>query len=176
MNKLSKKQVLAVSAMTVITTGVLGVGGIFGLSKVKAADDTSDYPLIIQNLVEAFGLNAEDVEAVFEETRDERQGAYLDQYVEDGTITEEQKTLILEKHDEMRAAMDDINNQSLTAEERRDALQSHHDEMETWAEENGIPTEVLRPGRGGMGGFGEGMGDGDMMRGGQGGRGGMMGF
>lgn len=168
MNKLTKKQMLALGAVSVISTGIIGAGGLLGITKVAAQDSTGDYPLIIQNLVDRFGLNADDVETVFEETRDQRQSEYLNQYVEDGTITEDQKTQILAKHEEHRAAMDEINDQSLTVEERRAALQALHDEMESWAEENGIPTEVLRPGRGGMGGFGEGR---EEMRGG-GGRGG----
>lgn len=145
----------------VAAAGILGVGGLLGTSYVLA-EDTSDYPLIVQNIADKFGLNPDDVELVFEDTKDERRSNHLDHLVEDGKITEEQKTLILEKEKEMEAKREEIMNSEMTVDERTEAMQNLRDEMKAWAEENGIDLPMMgRMGdMGGRGVFGGGKGEG----------------
>jgi len=141
-SKGSAKKALIVS---VLAAGIL----VAGVTAVKADEDTSGYPPIVQRLVEKFGLNEADVKAVFDEERSARQAEMqarheerLNQAVSDGKITEEQKQAILAK-------------------------QGEREEMKAWAESEGIDWEVLQELMGGpgfkggpRGGFGPGPRDG----------------
>ena len=102
---------------------------------------------MISKLAQAFGKSEDEVRDVFDEVKADHQAemqsefeARLDEAVSDGEITEEQKQLILEKHEELMAEKQDQweNFKDLSPEERREAIQSHHEELETWAEENSI--------------------------------------
>jgi len=132
-----KKKLILFSSIAIITLGIIG------FSAVKAQESLEDYPLIIQNLVERFGLNADEVEEVFEDTRTQRHSERLDEYTEDGTITEEQKNLILDKMEETREKLDAIHSEEMTTDERHEAMQNLHEELSNWAEENNIPEEVM---------------------------------
>ncbi len=112
-----------------------------------------EYPDIIKNLAAKFKADPAEVEQVFEDTHDQMISSRLDKAVADGRITAEQKTLILNKMDEVQAKMDEINNQEMTATERRDALENLHDELRDWADENDIPLMFLMGNGRGIGGM-----------------------
>ena len=95
---------------------------------------------------------------VFEEVREERKDARLDRLVEDGTLTEEQRSLLEAKMDEVHEEIEALKSEELTTEERRAEMRSIRDEMRAWAEENGITLPELHRGR-----FGKGHGRGMMM-------------
>ena len=125
---------------TFLLTGALAAGAL-GFTRVSAQE--TDYPPIIDKLVERFGLNPDEVQDVFDEVRAEHHTQMLanfeerlNQAVTDGKITEEQKLAILDKNEEMKAKMDEW--KSLTPEERHTKMQAYHEELKTWAEENGI--------------------------------------
>lgn len=116
---------------------------------------------LLDRMIEKFGLNKSEVDQVVTDYRAERrsqmQAQYeerLNQAVTDGKITKEQKELILEKHSQLQSQWD-------TESQQR---QQHHEEMQTWAEQNGIDLSYLGfgmgMGRGSRGGImkGEGMG------------------
>jgi polyhydroxyalkanoate synthesis regulator phasin len=92
----------------------------------------------IEKLAERFNLNVEEVEEFFEENRPEFKGSEmrLDNLVEKGNITEEQKQSILDKQEEMRSAMEEL--KDLPIEERHEKMQALQEEMKQWAEDNGI--------------------------------------
>jgi len=88
-------------------------------------------------------LNKDEVKAVFDENRAERQGKMEERFedninkaVESGKITEAQKSAILTKHEETQAKRDEL--KDLPQEERRAAMQKSHEEMIKWAKDNGI--------------------------------------
>jgi hypothetical protein len=147
------KKALAV----LVVVSVIALGGLL-VTKVTLAQDGNGYPLIIQRLVERFGLNADEVQEVFEEVQGERHqemGARfeekLDEMVAAGTLTEEQKNAILAKKAEMQADCEGM--RDLTPEERQTKMEEHRAEMEAWAEENGIDLALIGPlGRGPRGG------------------------
>lgn len=146
--------------LTVITvTGAIAVGGIFLASSVFAADTVGS--TFAERLAAKLGLTTEAVQTALDETRDEVRTDRLDNAVEDGTITEEQKALILEKQTEIESKIEEINNKELTSEERRTEMKSLMDEVKTWTEENDIPAGLVNGGgmmgKGGHGGMGEGM-------------------
>ena len=139
--------------LALVGTTLVGVGA---ASRVRA-QDARYYPPIISTLAEKFGLSEDEVKDAFDEIRAEnqvemqtRQEERLGEAVSDGVITEEQKQLILDKQEEMRAQ---------NQERRRE----HQAEMEAWASEHGIDLaamhEYMGGGRRGMGeNLGEGMG------------------
>ena len=129
---------------------------IFGTSLVRAQDsDTTRGPaLLIQNLTSRFGLNQDEVQEVFDTTREQervqrqaQQQANLEtrlsEAVSAGELTEEQKQLILSKHQEMGNQNKDDSWFDLSPEERRAQADSKRSELESWANENGIDTQYL---------------------------------
>lgn len=158
--KNSKTAIYAAAGVSALA--LVGVLGTLGVSQVLAQSEDGEYPLIIQNLAEKFGVNESEVQAVFEDTREEHRDARLDAAVEDGTITEAQKAAITEMQDKMHTQIEAIRaNDDLSDTEKREQMRAIHDEFRDWAEANGIELEDLRPegmgqGRGGRMGGGEG--------------------
>lgn len=140
------------------TIALIAVGGLlYGAGNASAyfGWKNGEYHPIVQELVENFNLNEDDVKTFFDEQRQERQQQMLqeredrlDQAVEEGVITAEQKLALKEKWQEIW-------------QERQNEREQHREEMQAWFEEQGIDPEALRQ----YGGFGHKMG----MHGGRGG-------
>lgn len=151
------KKKLLLSAAVVTLAGL----SYFGTGYVSAqANDTTNTTLV-QKIATKFGLNQTDVQAVFDEHRDEhhqqmqaRFEEKLTQLVKDGKITEEQKTRIIAKFNEMKQQKETTREtmQNMTPEERKAAHDTKQEELKAWAEANGIDVNVLTdafgPGRG----------------------------
>lgn len=152
---MSKKKVLTILGASALGTALFVGTAYLTLQSVSALIGLGnvEYPDIIKNLAAKFNADPAEVEQVFEDTHDQMISSRLDKAVADGRITAEQKTLILNKMDEVQAKMDEINNQEMTATERRDALESLHDELRDWADENDIPLMFLMGNRREMGGM-----------------------
>lgn len=127
----------------VIALVAFAAGGIV-LDKAKAQDNTASYPPIVEKLMEKFGLKEEEVKNVFDEVRQEGEQkrqvemeARLDEAVEDGVITAEQKEALLKKQAEWE-------------EKSRQMME----ERQKWMEESGIDFEKLASYRVGFGGPG----------------------
>lgn len=162
MNPKFKLILPAVAAMTIISVkpaAAFWPFDMFSNSDTSSQSSTSTAPTLLDKIVEKFGLNQTEVEQVVTDYRNERRGQMQAQYEErlnqavtDGKITEEQKKLILEKHNQLQSQWDSESQQR----------QQHREEMQTWAEENNIDLSYLGfgMGRGGRGGMmrGEGMG------------------
>lgn len=161
---MKKKIVLpAFLALAVLAVGILATG--------VSAQDTSDYPPLVQRIANRFSINAGDVQEVFDEERDERHAEAfarfadrLDELVSDGKLTEDQKEAMMDKHAEMHDAMEEY--RSLSVEERREKMQTLHEEHQNWLEEQGIEENFLgmfRMGYGKEGGFRNGYREGLMI-------------
>ena len=101
-----------------------------------------------EQLIERFNLDPGEVGEVIDETREERHQEMevrfeekLNEAVEEGKITEEQKELILEKKTEMTEKREELRN--LPQEEKREAMIELRQEMKNWAEENDIDLRML---------------------------------
>ena len=136
------------TTLTILTLSALIAAGFFAVNQVKAEDNGVDYPPIIQRLIEKFNLDGEEVEEIFTEAREERQsqmqarfGERLGELVEEGQLTEEQKQAILAKKEAMR--QESQNWQGLAPEERREQMEQHRAEMQTWAEGEGIDLSLV---------------------------------
>lgn len=152
MRNLKKRIILP----TILLTGALAAGTL-GISNVSAQD--TSYPNIVQRLAQKFNLDANQVQEVFMEVHNQRQAEMearlvqrLEDMVVDGKITQDQKQMILNKHEEMQAKMDEW--KDLEPEARRGKMQAYHEEIRTWAEENNLdfPFPLMMHGGGHMGG------------------------
>lgn len=139
--------------------GVIVLGGVlFASSKAGAnsfgfgGDGT-----LAARFAEKLGKSEDEVQAVFDELRAEHQTEMqakheerLNELVSNGTISEEQKQLLIEKHAEMQQQRQEERQafKELTPKERREAMQARREEMRAWAEENGIDVEAWRLGLG----------------------------
>ncbi len=164
-NYMIPTKMLAVSAFLF---GAIALGA-FSFIGSASADDSPSRTSLIERLVAKFNLKTSDVESVFAEHREDRQEkkqaqfeARLSEAVTKGTITEEQKSLILAKRKELQEKRDALRDtwKNMTREERHTAMEQHRTELDTWMKANHIPDGIfgLEMGMGKMGRGGHGMG------------------
>lgn len=141
---LSRNKKLLIPALFI---GILALVATIGTQAISAYNADS-HNTMVQKIAERFNLKSEEVEEVFEEFREEKHQkklAYLegklDEAIADGTITAEQKQIILAKKAEMFGKMEEL--KDLSPEERKEAMQELKLEMQTWAQENGINLHEL---------------------------------
>lgn len=159
-----KRNTFLLAAATVVVLGgtMLGAGNVYAHGLDMGTGPNSN---MAQKLADKFGLNKDEVQAVFDETRAqmeaERQVQYearLAQLVTDGKITEAQKQLIIAKNKELEAGrqakMESM--KDATPEQRKAAMETERTALKTWATENGIELQYLMMGhgKGGMRGHG----------------------
>lgn len=166
---LVNKKIVILSAIVAVAIAT----GLYGTTQVNAADD-SPLATLVEKIATKFNVNQADVQAVFDEHRKEVEQQHqaraedrLNSLVADGTLTEAQKKLILEKQKEMQTQKSQNWEawRSLSESERRGKMQEKRDALKTWATENGIDLQYLmgvfgRGGHRGCSGDGEGMGKG----------------
>lgn len=130
---MTKKTVIVPAIILTIVGGIAA----FGASNAYAQNAQGRTPSIIQELATKFGLNVNDVKAVFDQNRQERQAQMetnfeqrLTQAVTAGKLTEAQKQLIIAKRKEIQTA-----HQNQQKIQRQDVL--------TWAKQNNIDPQYL---------------------------------
>jgi hypothetical protein len=152
------KTKILLPAIAIVITGVAAFGSIGVFAQTTQTDPHTS---IIQRLVSKFGLKEDEVKAVFDAERTERQKEMqtrmterLTQAVTDGKITEQQKQLIIAKQAELQKERETNRGtmQNLTNEQRKAKMEEHRTEIEAWAKENNIDTQYLFGGmKGGRG-------------------------
>lgn len=115
----------------------------FAASSAVLADSENGRSSLAERIATRFNLNQDEVQGVFEEHRQERKQAHLDAAVEEGLLTQEQRQALEQKHLELADRKAEL--KDLSPEERRAASQEIRQEMDAWAEENGIDLQELRP-------------------------------
>jgi hypothetical protein len=146
----------------IVGASLLTIGGatLFGVSSVSA--ESSSGNSLIERIAARFSLDEAEVEAVFDEYKEERRAEHkaqiterLADLVEDGTITNEQKTLLEAKLEEHRQKREELRNQDLSRQEHRDAMSELRDDFKQWLDDNGIDLDAILPivghGHGGRG-------------------------
>ncbi len=157
-----KFKIFAIAFLAVFTL----IGGAALILSPALAEEEDQYPPIVQNLAEKFNVQKQEVQLVFEDTRKQHQEQRLSEAVDSGKITEEQKNLIIQRHEEMRNKVEEINSQKLSQKERHEKLEKLREENRNWHEENDIPFFGKGPERQegkGMMNNGKGMGTGNQM-------------
>lgn len=154
---------------TLALAGILGAG-VYTTKTVYAQEvQGAMHAQHAQRFAERFNLDVNEVTEIFQEQHKshmtERQQTHkeaLNNAVSEGKITETQKEAFLGKIEEMRSNFGVKDMQDLTPQERQERRQEHHEEIQAWAEQNGIDISELMPrpkneGFGGGRGFGKGM-------------------
>jgi hypothetical protein len=146
------KNYLMISLLALTMAGL----SVYGADAALAQGQGWSHDSFIQKLSERFGIEESDIEAVLEEVRQEHQAenqawfaARLSAAVINGEITEEQKQLIIQKHEEIRARWQEerLHVEDLTPEERRQASQEKRQELAAWAKENGVEVTYFGQGQ-----------------------------
>jgi hypothetical protein len=153
-----KKPLLVLGAVTSI-----GLAGMTGLGVASAASGSSSGDTIIDKIASKFNLNKDDVRAVFDEERSEREAEHqqkveerLSKAVKEGKLTESQKVKIIAKLAELKAEREADRDamKGKTTEECRAIMQQKREELRQWAKGNGISLTYLHFGFGGPHGHG----------------------
>lgn len=143
---MSKKTIIIATVFTFITASSLLANKVLAQNSDAPGNHMSD---MAQQIANKFGLQQDEVQSVFDDFAAQRQQEMqtqreehqaqaqqqlsdsLDQAVSDGKITQEQKQLILDKHNQLQ-------------EDAQTRMQNQHDELVQWAQDNGIDTDVLQ--------------------------------
>ncbi len=142
---------------SLVSAGLLtavAVGSLAGVSAVNAASD-SHKDSLIDKIVTDTGADRTKVEAAFdahhEEMRaemEQKKSERLQNLVDAGTITAEQKTALEARFEEMHTQREALRDQDLTREEMHNQMEQHKTEFEAWAKEQGIDLSTMHPERG----------------------------
>lgn len=158
----------------VVPIMVIGLVAILSFSSVDEVNASSSSRSrsrgnFAQAFAEKFNLNEDEVKIAMSEfhqqnmlTREQEMESRLEerlsQAVSDEKITQTQMYAILEKHEEMHDRMQELRDQDLSPDEMHELRADIHEEMQAWAEEQGIDYEsFMRIGDGMMGRGGKGM-------------------
>lgn len=121
--------------------------GLYKTAAVSAQTNESPFESLIARIAEKFNLKTEDVQSVFDEhkqTRQEEMKAKFEErlsvLVKAGKLNEAQKKLIMAKKEELM-------------NKKQTLRQQHREEMQKWAEENGIDLNLFSGGFGGKWGM-----------------------
>ncbi|HLD17945.1 MAG TPA: hypothetical protein VJB99_02610 [Patescibacteria group bacterium] len=164
--KYSRRLLAAAVIIAGLGVGVIGVGTTFAAQ----ANHNSGMSGLVEAIAAKFNLKVADVQAVFDEQRQQmessianREAETLTQAVADGKITQAQVDVITAKRQELKDSMESF--ASMNEDDRRAAMKTQMNDLKQWAEKNDIPLNEFHPFlNGGMrGGFG--MKDGPMHRG-----------
>jgi len=109
---------------------------------------------IAAKVAQTFGLEQAKVEEVMKTQRQahrgqareemhEKMNENLNKLVEDGKLTEAQKTAILEKFEQKKSEHKSENFKDLSGDERSEKRDAKKAEMEEWAQSQGIDPEIL---------------------------------
>ena len=152
----SKKYIIVpIAALGLIA--VLALGTVEAVNAYGTRGSRSD---LSETIASKFGLDQTQVIETMDEyhqqkmvekhsEREARLEERLVQAVAQGSLTEGQRYAILEKHEEMAERMQEIHDQDLSRDEMHELKADIHEEMQAWAEENGIDYEaMMRAGRG----------------------------
>lgn len=153
----SKKYII----VPIAALGLIAVLALGSVDTVNAYGTRSRRSDLSETIASKFGLNhAQVVETMDEyhqqrmvENHNEREARLeekLTQAVAQGSLSESQRYAILEKHEEMAERMQEIHDQDLSRDEMHELKADIHEEMQAWAEENGIEYEAMMRAERGM--------------------------
>lgn len=165
---MNKVKLVAAVAIALVLTVTIGVG-----LAAAASDSTSTG--LADKLAAKFNLDKNEVQQAIDQDHQEREARREDRYaqrlddeVQAGRLTQEQKDKLLAKHQELKAQRSENRDafRTMTPEARKTEKDKKKAELEQWAQDNGVPSEYLMPGAGGRG-MGHGMMRGEEDPGGQ---------
>ncbi len=149
---LRKRTLLASAAVAAVGIGTLGT---MGMASAATPAEDGGSSSIIDKLVSKFSLNKEEVQAVFDEARTERetemkanQAERRAQAITDGKLTQEQADYITKAVAEIDALRGDSSPEDKD-DTVHDQVKAKMDALRTWAEDNDVDMQYVMGGHGG---------------------------
>ncbi len=150
LHQTSKRYILLPIAML----GLVAVLAWSATDKVSAFNEQNRHGDFAAVIAQKFGLDQSAVEETIEEFHQQemelrhqemesRMEERLQRAVSERNLTETQMQAILEKHDEMYERMQELHEQDLSPEDMREMRADIREEVQTWAEEQGIDFEAF---------------------------------
>ncbi len=144
-----------VTKKSLLVAGVVSTIGLAastaGMVSAATSSSASPHDGLVGKIAERFNLDKTEVSKVFEEDRAAHEAEHkvkmeerLSQAVTDGKLTEDQKTKILAKMEELknnRPTREEM--QSKTPEQMHTEMEQKRTEIEQWAKDNDIPEEFV---------------------------------
>ncbi len=140
-------------AVTALALGAgIAVLSIGNSSAQAAEQDQVPHSSLIERIVAKFNLDKSEVEKIFDEERaarhdraKERLENRLDRAVQNGKITEAQKSSILGKHDELWNERQSNREKwrNMGPEERRAEKKERRESIKKWLSDNSIPGDIF---------------------------------
>lgn len=141
------------TALKTLGVGAAVVTGSVLAVNAASAQSTSQSD-IVDRLSTELGVDAGQVQGVFDDIREERQAERaaereerLDALVEEGTLTQAQRTELVAFIDELRAEKEELREEGLSRDEIREAMEDSRAEFEAWLAEEGITIDDIKPDR-----------------------------
>lgn len=147
---MTRKSILTIAAVSVLAGGLVVATTAFA----QTSNSQNAVPSLVSEIASKFNLNKSDVQGVFDQHRKEVMAKqetnyenYLANLVSQGKITEEQKQLILNKHNELITQMQNnkSNFKNLTPAQRMQQMQATRQDLQNWAKQNNIDIKYLHP-------------------------------
>jgi hypothetical protein len=153
---ISKKIILSILAISAVGIAVFGF---IGVTKTNAESTNNRFTGLVQAVAQKFGLDQSKVQTVFDDyMTTQRQGIQqkmqqgeedrLTKLVQDGKISDAQKTAILNELAALRTKYNPANFKNMTAEERKTQFDNEQNDIKSWAASQGIDASYLTPGFG----------------------------
>lgn len=145
---------------SLLLVGVFATLSVVTLAGFSVASASTNGSTLAEKLAQRFNLNKDEVQKVLDQNREEKQTEHrakfeerLNTAVKDGKLTEDQKTIILAKLDELQKEREQDRDKvkAMSEEERRAFMKQKHDELDAWAQQNNIPRGYLPMGPRGLG-------------------------
>ena len=109
----------------------------------------------VSEIAERFDLEESEVQAYFDEKKQEQQekreanrAEHVSALVEAGTLTQEQADALTALKDSFRSEVQALKESGADREEIKTAMEDHKDEVESWAEAEGVSLDDIRPEKG----------------------------
>ena len=146
---ISKKILIPVFAI------VVGGGSLLGVSSlVHAQSGTTPFSGLAQSIAQKFNLNQTDVQSVIDsymqqqkqtmtQNMQKRLQNRLDQEVQQGKITSAQETAILKELSSLQSQFSPSALKSMTQQQRQQAFQTEKNDLNSWAQSQGISLSLI---------------------------------
>lgn len=128
----------------IAAVGLIAMLAFASVDTVKAHGFSNNKENLAEMIAQKFNLDQQTVEDTMQEFHQNQMEQRLEAAVQEDRITQAQRYAILEKHEEMYDRMEELRNQDLSPEDMRELRADIHEEMQAWAEEQGIDFEAFR--------------------------------
>lgn len=141
------KILVPVVTLSLVGASILSVGQVYAQSHGS--------PTLVQAIAQKFGLNQSQVQSVFDQYKQQRQANVqqrlndrLTKLVQNGKITDAQKTAILAEVAKLKSEYNAQSFKNMTLAQRKQAFQKEQAEIDSWSKSHGINPMYLRVGWG----------------------------